>query len=43
MMRPTLWVLPAVFAVYMLTCTTPTVRPTMPPNGFVEFSCHGWQ
>ena len=32
MMRATLWALPAVFAVYMPTCTTPTVRPTMPPS-----------
>ncbi len=32
MMRATLWALPAVFAVYMPTCTTPAVRPTMPPS-----------
>jgi hypothetical protein len=32
MMRATLWALPAVFAVYMPTCTPPAVRPTMPPS-----------
>src|SRR6266436_1098333 len=31
MMRAMLWAVPAVFAVYMPTCATPTVRPTMPP------------
>ena len=32
MMRLTLlWSVPALFAVYMPSCTTPSVRPTMPP------------
>ncbi len=32
MMRATVWMLPAVFAVYMPTCRTLAVRPTMPPG-----------